>query len=240
MRLAQLRAAQTTLSTLVDGIPDEREPGSTRALLETLVGRASHDVRRDAHGDHADAAGGGERRDASARAAARVRSRRGRAAARRRSRRSSSVSTRPSAAGIATASTARSCRSARWSTTRTSGCAFWPGGSRRSIDALSGAARDRELRSIWALVVLAALTLAVGIVVSLHVRRLLSPLARVTERARLGRRRRSHARARSRRAMTRSGSWRRRSRRWCRGCRGRRRSRCPTSAWRPSARWRRT
>src|SRR5580692_107143 len=38
MRLAQLRAAQTTLSTLVDGIPDEREPGSTRALLETLVG----------------------------------------------------------------------------------------------------------------------------------------------------------------------------------------------------------
>ena len=38
VRLAQLRAAQTTLSTLVDGIPDEREPGSTRVLLETLVG----------------------------------------------------------------------------------------------------------------------------------------------------------------------------------------------------------
>src|SRR5580692_6346613 len=38
MRLSQLRAAQTTLSTLVDGIPDEREPGSTRVLLETLVG----------------------------------------------------------------------------------------------------------------------------------------------------------------------------------------------------------
>src|ERR1700678_736100 len=38
LRLAQLRAAQTTLSTLVDGIPDEREPGSTQALLETLIG----------------------------------------------------------------------------------------------------------------------------------------------------------------------------------------------------------
>jgi hypothetical protein len=37
LRLAQLRAAQTTLSTLVEGIPDEREPGSTRAMLETLV-----------------------------------------------------------------------------------------------------------------------------------------------------------------------------------------------------------
>jgi signal transduction histidine kinase len=53
-----------------------------------------------------------------------------------------------------------------------------------SIDALSSEARDRELRSIWALAVLAALTLAVGIVVSLHVRRLLAPLARVTARAR--------------------------------------------------------
>src|SRR5580700_2471962 len=38
MRLAQLRAAQTTLSTLVDGIPDEREPGSIRVLLDTLAG----------------------------------------------------------------------------------------------------------------------------------------------------------------------------------------------------------
>ena len=53
-----------------------------------------------------------------------------------------------------------------------------------SIDALSDEARARELRSIEALGVLAALTLAVGIVVSVHVRRLLAPLARVTERAR--------------------------------------------------------
>ena len=52
-----------------------------------------------------------------------------------------------------------------------------------SIDELSSAARDRELRSIWALAVLAAMTLAVGLVVSFHVRRLLAPLARVTERA---------------------------------------------------------
>ncbi|MBV9946891.1 MAG: HAMP domain-containing protein, partial [Myxococcales bacterium] len=53
-----------------------------------------------------------------------------------------------------------------------------------SIDALSTEARDRELLSIWALAILAGLTLAVGLLVSLHVRRLLSPLARVTERAR--------------------------------------------------------
>jgi two-component system NtrC family sensor kinase len=53
-----------------------------------------------------------------------------------------------------------------------------------SIDAPSAEARNRELRSIWALAVLAALTLAVGGIVSLHVARLLAPLARVTERAR--------------------------------------------------------
>ena len=65
-----------------------------------------------------------------------------------------------------------------------------------SIDALSNEARERELRSIWALAVLSALTLAVGLVVSLHVRRLLAPLARVTERAPLGRARRPRRRAR--------------------------------------------
>jgi two-component system NtrC family sensor kinase len=37
LKLGQLRATQSTLSTLVDGIPDERNPLSTRLLLETLV-----------------------------------------------------------------------------------------------------------------------------------------------------------------------------------------------------------
>src|SRR5436309_9388646 len=37
LKLGQLRATQATLSTLVDGIPDERNPLSTRLLLETLT-----------------------------------------------------------------------------------------------------------------------------------------------------------------------------------------------------------
>src|SRR5438477_13159282 len=37
LKLGQLRATQATLSTLVDGIPDERDPLSTRLLLQTLV-----------------------------------------------------------------------------------------------------------------------------------------------------------------------------------------------------------
>jgi signal transduction histidine kinase len=52
------------------------------------------------------------------------------------------------------------------------------------MDALSTAARERELRALWALAVLAGLTLLVGVAVSIHTRRLLAPLARVTERAR--------------------------------------------------------
>src|ERR1700722_1605888 len=37
LQLGQLRATQATLSTLVDGIPDERNPLSTKILLETLT-----------------------------------------------------------------------------------------------------------------------------------------------------------------------------------------------------------
>jgi signal transduction histidine kinase len=37
LRLGQLRATQATLATLVDGIPDERDPQSTRLLLKTLA-----------------------------------------------------------------------------------------------------------------------------------------------------------------------------------------------------------
>lgn len=48
---------------------------------------------------------------------------------------------------------------------------------------MSAAARARERRAISLLALLAALTLAVGLAVSVHTRRLLLPLERVTERA---------------------------------------------------------
>ena len=38
LKLGQLRAVQETLATLVDGIPDERSPLSTRIVIETLKG----------------------------------------------------------------------------------------------------------------------------------------------------------------------------------------------------------
>lgn len=182
MRLAQLRAAQTTLSTLVDGIPDEREPGSTRALLETLAAarRTMFVETRGALMQTLPAVG--------------------------------SSATRVLAPRLATeldaiealldgdralfdhlfSAIADGDRDAINQTLVSLGAIEHDADKRlrllaarlgASIDELSSAARDRELRSIWALAVLASLTLAVGIVVSLHVRRLLAPLARVTARA---------------------------------------------------------
>lgn len=53
----------------------------------------------------------------------------------------------------------------------------------QSMKALSDAARQRERRAVLELGVLALLTLAVGVGVSVHTRRLLGPLERVTQRA---------------------------------------------------------
>jgi len=53
----------------------------------------------------------------------------------------------------------------------------------QAMKALSDAARSRERRAVLELALLAALTLAVGVGVSIHTRRLLGPLERVTQRA---------------------------------------------------------
>jgi two-component system, NtrC family, sensor kinase len=174
MRLAQLRAAQTTLSTLVDGIPDEREPGSTRALLETLTG-----ARRTMFV---------ETRGAMTQTLRDVGSDATRALARQLSAELDALEQLlegdPALFERLYAAIASGDRDGINRTIVSLGALEHDSDKRlrllagrvsASIDALSNAARERELRSIWALAVLAALTLAVGIVVSLHVRRLLAP-----------------------------------------------------------------
>jgi len=183
MRLAQLRAAQTTLSTLVDGIPDEREPGSTRVLLETLVGarRTMFTETRTTLGQTLPTVG-----SESTRALAR--------------QLGTELDTIESLLEVDRglferlfASIASGDRDGINRTILSLGTVEHDADRRlrllaarlsASIDELSSAARDREIRSIWALAVLAALTLAVGLLVSLHVQRLLAPLARVTSRSR--------------------------------------------------------
>jgi two-component system NtrC family sensor kinase len=183
MRLAQLRAAQTTLSTLVDGIPDEREPGSTRALLETLSGarRTMFVETRAAMTQTLAAVGSETTRALAPRLAAEL------------DAVDSSLETDPDLFERLFAAIASGDRDGINRTIISLGALehdadkhlrVLAGRVSGSIDALSTEARERELRSIWALAVLAALTLAVGVVVSLHIRRLLAPLARVTDRAR--------------------------------------------------------
>jgi two-component system, NtrC family, sensor kinase len=183
MRMAQLRAAQATLSTLVDGIPDEREPGSTRALLETLAGarRTMFVETRAAMTQTLPAVGSDATRALAPSLAAEL---------------DGVESTLEADRGLFERLFAAFASGDRDAINRTivSLGALEHDADKRlhalagrvsaSIDELSAEARNRELRSIWALAVLAALTLAVGGVVSLHVARLLAPLARVTERAR--------------------------------------------------------
>jgi two-component system NtrC family sensor kinase len=183
MRLAQLRAAQTTLSTLVDGIPDAREPGSTRVLLETLVSarRAMFVETRAALTQTLPAVGSATTGALASSLAIEL------------DAIEATLDADPALferlfAGIANGDgdgvnrTVVSLGAVEHDADKR--LRVLAGRVGASIDELSSAARDRELRSIWALAVLAALTLAVGLVVSLHVRRLLAPLARVTGRAR--------------------------------------------------------
>jgi signal transduction histidine kinase len=183
MRLAQLRAAQSTLSTLVDGITDEREPGSTHALLDTLVG-ARHTMFV-------------ETLAATTQTLPAVGSDSTRALARQLTEEVDVIETLLDSDRVLLdtlyAAIAAGDRDGINRTLVPLGALEHDADKRLrllavrlsgSIDALSAEARDRELRSIWALAVLAMLTIAVGIVVSLHVRRLLAPLARVTGRAR--------------------------------------------------------
>jgi signal transduction histidine kinase len=183
MRIAQLRAAQATLSTLVDGIPDEREPGSTRALLETLTGarRTLFVETRAAVTQTLPAVGSGATRALAPSLAAEI------------DGVESTLEADRALFERLFAAFASGDRDAINRTIVSLGALEHDADKRLhmlagrvsgSIDALSTEARDRELRSIWALAVLAALTLAVGGIVSLHVARLLAPLARVTERAR--------------------------------------------------------
>jgi two-component system NtrC family sensor kinase len=183
MRLAQLRAAQSTLSTLVDGITDQREPGSTRALLDTLAG-----ARRTMFV---------ETRGTLTQTLPSVGSDDSRALALQLTAELDGIETRLDGDRVLFealyAAIAAGDPDGINRTLVPLGALEHDADKRlhqlagrlsASIDALSAEARDRELRSIWALAVLAMLTIAVGLVVSLHVRRLLAPLARVTGRAR--------------------------------------------------------
>ena len=183
LKLGQLRATQATVSTLVDGIPDERNPLSTRLVLETLtsVRRAEYQDTRAAMTRDLYQVGTGETRvfamyatgELDAVAASLAEDKHGfeRLFAAMDAGDRDDVNRSLVALG-ATEHDAEKRLHALSDRVAT------------SMDAVSQAAYAWEARAIYALVTLALLTLSVGVIVSLHVRKLLTPLARVTERAR--------------------------------------------------------
>jgi signal transduction histidine kinase len=184
LKLAQLRSTQATVATLVDGIPDEKDPVSLRLLLETLVG-----TRRVKFGETRAAMSQGLRDLGSPDTRRLALELTGELDAidlgliedKQAFERLFGMIDRGDKDGVNRllvplgATEHEGDRKIRALSDRVAS----------SMDRLSEAARDRERRSVFALAALAILTLGVGVAVSLHTRRLLAPLARVTERAKV-------------------------------------------------------
>ena len=183
LKLGQLRATQATLSTLVDGIPDEKNPLSTRLLLETLasVRRAEYQetrvaLTRDlAHVENQEARSfalyaTGEL-DAVAFALADDKRAMERLFQAIDAGEKDDVNRALVLLGAIEHDAERRLHALADAVAR-------------SMDSLSKAAYARQARAIYALLTLSLLTLGVGVLVSIHIRQLLTPLARVTERAR--------------------------------------------------------
>lgn len=182
LKLGQLRATQSTLSTLVDRIPDDRDPVSARELLGFLTtARRAKFLDTRAALTQLEAVG-----SAPTQALAR--------------------DVEAELSSIETTLDADKSELERLFSSIDAGDkdginaglvslgAIEHDGDKRlhtladrlgtSMDALSAEAREREVRSVYALFLLAVLTLGVGVLVSLHTRKLLAPLAEVTQRAR--------------------------------------------------------
>ncbi|MBX3186197.1 MAG: HAMP domain-containing protein [Labilithrix sp.] len=182
LKLGQLRATQSTIASLVDGIPDEKNPLSMRILLETLTGvrRAMADETRAALSTLREI-GSEETRQAALALTGEL-----------DAAQATFGGDRPSIDRLFAAMDAGD-RDAVNRELVALGATEHDGVKRlkalaehvdRAMTDLSASARKREERAILQLALLAALTLAVGVAVSINTRRLLRPLDRVTERAR--------------------------------------------------------
>jgi two-component system, NtrC family, sensor kinase len=182
LKLGRLRAVQSTFASIVDGIPDEKNPLSTRILLETLTSerRAMFEETRSAIQNDLRALGSEETRqlalvltgelDAAQAAFAPDRASIERLFAAFDAADRDAINKELLALGTIEHDAEKRLRALAEKVDK-------------QMNELSAAARQRERRAILELALLAALTLAVGIGVSVHTRRLLFPLERVTQRA---------------------------------------------------------
>lgn len=183
LRLGQLQATQGTISTLVDGIPDERNPASTKLVLQTLVSARRGkfvETRR------AISTGLGASDSPGARQLA--------------DELESALSKTEDALGVDSAlldrlfgAIDRGDRPQINAQVVALGAVEHDAASRvrtlsdrvaHAMDDVSADARNRQRRALYALVGLAVLTFVVGVIVSVVTRRLLSPIADMRKRAR--------------------------------------------------------
>ena len=182
LKLGQLRAVQSTLASIVDGVPDDKNPQSTSDILRTLEGerRSMFEETRAAMQNDLRELGSDETRqlalvltgelDAAAAEWANDRD------ARERVFRALEEGDRDAINRellVLQAMEHAANKKLRVLADHVD----------TSMKQLAGAARARERRALAELAILAALTLAVGAGVSIHTRRLLGPLERVTQRA---------------------------------------------------------
>lgn len=182
LKLGRLRAVQSTFASIVDGIPDEKNPLSTRILLETLTSerRAMFEETRSAIQNDLRELGSEETRqlslvltgelDAAQAAFAPDRASIERLFAAFDAADRDAINKELLALGTIEHDAEKRLKTLAEKVDK-------------QMNDLSAAARQRERRAIIELALLAALTLAVGIGVSIHTRRLLGPLERVTQRA---------------------------------------------------------
>ena len=182
LKLGKLRAVQSTLASIVDGIPDEKNPYSTRDILKTLEGerRAMFDETRAATEVDLREVGSEDTRqlalsltgelDAAQAEWANDREARDRVFGAIEEGDRDAINRDLLALGAMEHAADKRLRSLADHVDR-------------SMRSLSEAARVRERRAVLVLALLAALTLSVGVGVSIHTRRLLGPLERVTQRA---------------------------------------------------------
>jgi two-component system NtrC family sensor kinase len=182
LQLGQLRATQATLSTLVDGIPDERNPLTTKILLETLtsVRRAKFIETRAAMEEGLGRVGRPATRELAIRLAAELDATEARVTDDRitfdRLFSALAAGDKDTVNRVLVSLGALEHEADRHLHALSDKVTA-------SMDELSAQAHTRELVAIYALLTLSVLTLGVGVAVSIHTRRLLTPLGRVTERA---------------------------------------------------------
>ena len=182
LSLGKLRAVQSTLASIVDGIPDEKNPQSTRDILKTLDGerRVMFDETRAAMQNDLRELGSEETRSLALALTGELDAAQAGWSSDREARDRIFVALDE---GDRDATNRELIALGAMEHAADKRLRALADHVDRAMKNVSEDARARERGTVVKLALLAALTLAVGVGVSIHTRRLLGPIERVTQRA---------------------------------------------------------